>query len=107
MVAVLPMNRKITSLNVPPGLYCHTKVMLLPSKTESGSGGFVENVGAKRNKEVRAVCAFNDVTFLSEETLQLKHFLKYGCQSPRKPLYFRMFKVLVTQCLNLKGSFCR
>ena len=23
------------------------------------------------------------------------------------PLYFRMFKVLVTQCLNLKGAFCR
>ena len=27
-------------------------------------------------------------TFLSEETLQLKHFRKYGCQSPGKsPLF--------------------
>ena len=66
-----------------------------------------DNANSTRNKVVRAVCAFNDATFLSEETLQLKHFLKYGCQSPGKPLYFRMFKVLVTQCLNLKGSFCR
>ena len=34
------------------------------------------------------MCAFNGATFLSEETLQLKHFCKYGCQSPGKfPLF--------------------
>ena len=35
-----------------------------------------------------AVIAFNGATFLSEETLLLKHFRKYGCQSPgNSPLF--------------------
>ena len=37
---------------------------------------------------VRAVCAFNGETFLSEEIFQSKHFRKYGRQSPGKsPLF--------------------
>ena len=92
------MNRKITSLNVPPGLYCHTKVMLLPSKTESGSGGFVENVGAKRNKEVRAVCAFHGATFLNENNNNI--FANVAVNLQENPIFFRMFQVSVTPCLN-------
>ena len=39
------------------------------------------------------MCAFNGATFLSEETLQLKHFRKYGCQSPGKsPLFSHVFR---------------
>ena len=48
------MNRNTTSSNDPPRLYCHTKVMLLPSKTENGFGGFAVNNGSdstKRNKK--------------------------------------------------------
>ena len=37
---------------------------------------------------VRAVCAFNGATFLSEETLQLKYFSKYSSQSPGKSSIF-------------------
>ena len=37
---------------------------------------------------VRVVYAFNAATFLSEETLQWKHFRKCGCQSPGKPPLF-------------------
>ena len=50
-VAVVPMNSKATSSNDPSKLYCHTKVMLLPSRTEKGSGGVAVNVGANSTIE--------------------------------------------------------
>ena len=42
----------------------------------------------KKQRGQVAVIAFNGATFLSEETLLLKHFRKYGCQSPgNSPLF--------------------
>ena len=52
-VAELPENCKTTLSNAPLRLYCHTKVILLPSKTLSVSGGVAVNDGfdsTKRNK---------------------------------------------------------
>ena len=46
----LLMNRKTTLWNVPSRLYCHTKVILLPSKTSNGSGGFAVNDGLNSTK---------------------------------------------------------
>ena len=46
-------NRKRTLSNVPLRLYCHTKVILLPSKTSNEFGGVAVNDGldsTKRNK---------------------------------------------------------
>ena len=46
-------NRKTTLSNVPLRLYCHTKVILLPSKTYNEFGGVAVNDGldsTKRNK---------------------------------------------------------
>ena len=50
-MAVVPMNSKITSSNDPSKLYCHTKVMLLPSRTEKGSRGVAVNVGVNSTIE--------------------------------------------------------
>ena len=55
-VAVVPMNSKVTSSNNPSRLYCHTKVMLLPSNTLNGSGGFSVNVGANSTKRNKKLC---------------------------------------------------
>ena len=49
----LLINRKRTLSNVPLRFYCHTKVILLPSKTQNGFGGVAVNDGldsTKRNK---------------------------------------------------------
>ena len=45
------MNRKKTLSNVPTKLYCHTKVILSPSKTEDGFGGVTVNVGFNSTKQ--------------------------------------------------------
>ena len=45
------MNRKKTLSNVPSKLYCQTKVILLPSKTENGFGGVAVNVGFNSTKQ--------------------------------------------------------
>ena len=50
-VVELLMNIKITSSNDPSRSYCHTRVMLLPSRTWKGSGGIVVNVGTNSMKE--------------------------------------------------------
>ena len=52
----MPINSKITSSNNPSRLYCHTKVMLLPSNTLNGSGGFFVNVGANSTKQNKKLC---------------------------------------------------
>ena len=44
------MNREETLSNVPLRLYCHTKVILSPSKTWNGSGGVVVNDGLDSTK---------------------------------------------------------
>ena len=44
-------NRKRTLSNVPLRLYRHTKVILLPSKTENGSGGVAVNLGNNSTKK--------------------------------------------------------
>ena len=39
------------------------------------------------------MCAFDGATFLGKETLQLKSFRTYGCQSPGKsPLFSHVLK---------------
>ena len=45
------MNRKTTLSNFPLKLYCHTKVILLPSKTLNGSGGVAVNLGTNSTKQ--------------------------------------------------------
>ena len=50
-VVELLMKLKMTSLNDPSRSYCHTRVMLLPSRTRNGSGGLAVNVGATSTKE--------------------------------------------------------
>ena len=51
----LLMNRKKTLSNVPSELYCHTKVILLPSSIGNGFEGVTVNVGfnsTKQNKKM-------------------------------------------------------
>ena len=62
---------------------------------QNGSGGFAVNDGANSLKETKwsRLRAFNGATFLSVETLQLKHFCKYGCQFPGK---FPLFSLVST-----------
>ena len=48
-------NRKRTLSNVPLRLYCHTKVILLPSKTENGSGGVAVNLGNNSTKKKQKI----------------------------------------------------
>ena len=50
VVGELLENRKTSRSNVPPRLYCHTKVILLPSKTKNGSGGVALNDGLDSTK---------------------------------------------------------
>ena len=47
----LTTNWNSTPSNDPLKLYCHTKVMLLPSKTYNRSGGFAVNVGCNSTKQ--------------------------------------------------------